>query len=308
MSETKQEQPKAENALLADMQAFATLRDRPAVFLVLRESLAVGHLFQLRSTLGDRQFEEIDLVIHSGGGDINVAYQMVELIRLHTQRMFACVPLYAKSAATLLCLGADRVFLDKLAELGPLDTQVRERGKEEFTSALNPFKALEQLQAFSLEALGTSVTIIRARFGFNMDECIRHAIKFVVGTTGPLFGRLDPEKLGEYSRALAVGSEYGNRLLRRFTDWDDERRFLVVDKLVHGYPSHDYIIDYHELEELGFDVQLFEGRERDAIQAALLSVFRVVEETEDSASLVRLVEPAKTVRRARTKEPKEEAS
>lgn len=293
MSETNQEQPKTENAPLAELQAFATLRGRPAVFLVLRESLAVSHLFQLGAELGDQQFEEIDLVIHSGGGDINVAYQMVELIRLHTDRLFACVPLYAKSAATLLCLGADEIFLDKLAELGPLDTQVRDPGKEEFTSALNPFKALEQLQAFSLEALGTFVTMIRTRYGFNVDESIRHAINFVVGTTGPLFSRFDPEKLGEYSRALAVGSEYGNRLLRRFTDWDEQKRFLVVDKLVHGYPSHDYIIDYHELEELGFHVQLFEGGERDAILAAWLAASRIVEENEDSDSLVRLVEPAK---------------
>lgn len=308
MSETKQDQPKAENAPLADMQAFATLRGRPAVFLVLHEPLDRSHLFQLRAVLGDRQFEEIDLVIHSGGGDINVAYQMVELIRLHTERLFACVPLYAKSAATLLCLGADGIFLDKLAELGPLDTQVRDRGKEEFTSALNPFKALEQLQAFSLEALSTSVTIIRTRFGFNIDESIRHAINFVVGTTGPLFSRLDPEKLGEYSRALAVGSEYGHRLLRRFTDWDQPQRFLVVDKLVHGYPSHDYIIDYHELEELGFEAQLFEGDERNAIQTALLEAYRIVEESEDSDSLVRLVEPDKATRRTRGKEPKEETS
>ena len=205
MSETKQEQPKTENAPPAEMQAFATLRGRPAVFLVLYESLDMPHLFQLRTALRDRQFEEIDLVIDSGGGDINVAYQMVELIRLHTDRLFACVPLYAKSAATLLCLGADGIFLDKMAQLGPLDAQVRDRSKAELTSALNPFKALEQAHLFSLDALDTSVRMIASGSGLDLNECIRHAINFVVGTTGPLFSRLDPEKLGEYSRALAEG-------------------------------------------------------------------------------------------------------
>ena len=116
MSETKQEQPKTD-ALLAKLQPFASLRGRPAVFLVTDEyePLATDQLFQLRDALGDRQFEEIDLVIHSGGGDINVAYQMVELVRLHTMRLFACVPLYAKSAATLLCLGADEIFLEAIS-------------------------------------------------------------------------------------------------------------------------------------------------------------------------------------------------
>ena len=311
MSEINQEQSKTERGPLADMQAFATLRGRPAVFLVLHESLAMQHLFQLRAALGDRQFEEIDLVIDSGGGNINVAYQMVELIRLHTERLFACVPFYAKSAATLLCLGADEIFLDKMAQLGPLDAQVYEEkkgGKGNFTSALNPFKALEQAHLFSLDALDTSIRMIAERPGLDMNECIRHAINFVVGTTDPLFSRLDPEKLGEYSRALAVGKEYGNRLLRRFTDWDDRKRYFVVDMLVHGYPSHEYVIDYHELEELGFKVQLFEGGERDAIQTALDAAVRIIKEDEQFNSLVHLAEPTTPTRKTRRKEPKEETS
>ena len=117
-----------------------------------------------------------------------------------------------------------------------------------------------------------------------------------------------PEKLGEYSRALAVGKEYGNRLLRRFTDWDDRKRAFVVDKLVYGYPSHKYVIDYHELAELGFKVQLFQGSERNAIQTALDAAARIAEEDEQFNSLVHLAEPAKPTRKTRGKEPKEEAS
>ena len=202
-----------------------------------------------------------------------------------------------------------RWLLDKMAQLGPLDAQVYEEkkgSKGNVTSALNPFKALEQAHLFSLDALDTSIETIARRTGLDFNECVRHAIDFVVGTTGPLFSRLDPEKLGEYSRALEVGSDYGKRLLRRFTDWDARKRFLVVDKLVHGYPSHDYIIDYHELNELGFKAQLFEGDERNAIQTALSAAVRIVKENKDSDSLVRLVEPAKTTRRTRGKEPKEE--
>ena len=33
---------------------------------------------------------------------------------------------------------------------------------------------------------------------------------------------------------------------------------------MHGYPSHEYILDFHELNEMGIDAQLFEGAERDA--------------------------------------------
>ena len=108
MSETEGKRPSAESNGIAELQAFATLRGRPAVFLFLRESLGLTHLVALESQLGDQEFEEVDLVIHSGGGNINVAYQMVELIRLHTQRLFACVPFYAKSAATCFVWGPTR--------------------------------------------------------------------------------------------------------------------------------------------------------------------------------------------------------
>lgn len=100
----------------------------------------------------------------------------------------------------------------------------------------------------------------------SLDDCLKHAIEFVRVTTDPLFTQLNPEKLGEYSRALSVGTEYGARLLRRFTTWDEAKRTEVLERLVHGYPSHDYIIDYHELQEIGFEARLFEDNERAAVQ------------------------------------------
>ena len=147
-------QPNEKNSSEPELIAFTNARGRPAVFLFLPESLDLRNVVQLREVLGAQEFEELDLVIDSGGGNIHAAYQMIELLRLHTKRLYACIPFYAKSAATLLCIGADAIFVDELAQLGPLDTQIYEEkkgGKAEFTSALNPFKTLEQLQKFSLE-------------------------------------------------------------------------------------------------------------------------------------------------------------
>lgn len=293
----------------AELVKFATLRGRPSVFLCPWAPLAHEHLGELQATLADRRFKEVDLVIESSGGNIHVAYQIVEILRLHTERIFACVPAYAKSAATLLCLGAEEIVMERLAELGPLDTQVFEdtKGKAEFTSALNPFKALEQLQAFSLEALDASVTMLARRSGLSLNECIKHAIEFAVGTTTPLFAQLDPEKLGEYSRALAIGSEYGDRLLRRFANWDRPRRSDVLNKLVHGYPSHDYIIDYRELRELGFNVKLFTPDESDAVRGAMKRVTQLLHDTDDAeGKLILLVEPTKPARRPKANNAKEE--
>lgn len=42
--------------------------------------------------------------------------------------------------------------------------------------------------------------------------------------------------------------------------------FLFPDKLVHGYPSHGYIIDYDELHDMGFDVHMFLDSEHVVVQ------------------------------------------
>lgn len=51
-----------------ELNDFVNIRGRPAMFLFLTESMNLGHVFQMREALGSRKFEEMDLVIHSGGG------------------------------------------------------------------------------------------------------------------------------------------------------------------------------------------------------------------------------------------------
>lgn len=255
-----------------ELTAFAAIRGRPTIFVILHEAIQRPHLLALRHELANRRFSELDFVIHSGGGDINIAYQTVQLVNQHTERLTACVPLYAKSAATLWCLAAKEIVMDESAELGPLDTQVLERkrgGRIEYVSALNPFKTLEQLRDFSLETLDSATRLIARRSGLDVHESLDHAIRFVQATTGSIFAKLNPEKLGAYSRALEIGFEYGNRLLSRSTDWDRNRRTEVLEKLVRGYPTHDHVIDYPEMHELGFPVVLFPDAQREPLGALI---------------------------------------
>jgi hypothetical protein len=255
----------AKKEIVPELQAFVDARGLPALFFFVNEPLESWHVIRVQALMEDHKFDELDLVINSGGGSIDSAFQIAELLRLHTKKLNACVPFYAKSAATLLCISADEIILDDLAQLGPLDAQVLEgkrNGRGQFVSALNPFKALEQLQLFSLAALSAAFTMIDNRTDLSVDDCMKHAIEFVRATSAPMFGQLNPEKLGEYSRALNVGKEYGDRLLRRFSKLDEKKRSEILEKLVHGYPSHDYIIDLHELTEMGLQAKLLSSEER----------------------------------------------
>ncbi len=50
-------------------------------------------------------------------------------------------------------------------------------------------------------------------------------------------------------------------------DWQE-----AIHRLVHEYPSHDYIIDYRELQDIGFQVELFKEDEREAVRGLLKSL------------------------------------
>ena len=72
----------------------------------------------------ETKLEEIDLIIHSGGGDIDAAYHIVQILSENAEKVNVVVPRMAKSAATLISCGADCIVMDETSELGPLDAQL----------------------------------------------------------------------------------------------------------------------------------------------------------------------------------------
>lgn len=259
-------------------EQWARLHKSIVVAIVLpKEPLLFKHVLEIKKIVGDKKCKKLDVVLHSSGGDINAAYQIIEILRNHCEDMTAVVPIYAKSAASLFILGSNRIIMGEIAELGPLDAQIieRERGGRKYTSALNPFKTLEELQKFSLETLDVTVKLLLTRAELSVDEAIKHGMDFASRIATPLFAQLNTEKFGEYSRALAVGKEYGERLLRRYTNWQDEgERNAILERLIRGYPSHDYIIDYKEVKEIGFEVMLPSGEEKPILEAIVEYVIR----------------------------------
>ena len=267
-----------ESELKQSTQQLANIRKSAIVAIILpEEPLLPKHLLEIQKLIGEKRCKKLSVVLHSSGGDINATYQIIELLRNHCENMTTIVPLYAKSAAALFILGSDKIVMGELAELGPLDTQIaeREKGARKYTSALNPFKTLEELQRFSLETLDVTVKLLLTRAELSVDEAIRHGMDFAARISTPLFSQLNSEKVGEYSRALAVGKEYGERLLRRYVKWKDGgKRDRILEKLIKEYPSHDYIIDYKELKDIGFDVGLPSKDEKPVLGKIIKYVIR----------------------------------
>ena len=67
----------------------------------------------------------LDLLLHTTGGSIDTAEKLMGMLRRHVDSadLRIIVPDFAKSAGTLMVLGADRVVMSDTSELGPIDPQ-----------------------------------------------------------------------------------------------------------------------------------------------------------------------------------------
>lgn len=289
---------------------WAAAKGRPTAFYLLAEGdpaedrpdvpITKKTVGQLASALADDQFDDLDLVIQSSGGDIHAAYQMMSLLRGRMTgrgELVACVPGKAQSSATLLCLGADKILLGESGALGPLDAQIRlgvtEIGTPDYASALHLLKGLNRLQRFSLETFDEAAACLYEHNVSRNEDILRYGIEFSRAITAPLYERIDSQNIGYWDQMLLTGEAYGRRLLKRGKLLIDDPEFnrdehirQVLHHLVFDYPSHETVIDRDELvDELDLRAELIEPKLRPLARAF---------ETCTSETLIALVYPPRT--------------
>jgi ATP-dependent protease ClpP protease subunit len=67
---------------------------------------------------------ELDLVLHSPGGSMEAADQIVQYLRSKYKHIRAIIPQNAMSAATMIACACDEIVMGKHSAIGPIDPQV----------------------------------------------------------------------------------------------------------------------------------------------------------------------------------------
>ncbi len=193
----------------------------------------------------------IALVIDSPGGVGKCGYQLANLLRRHCGGFIAVVPRSAKSAATLLTLGASQIILGKYAELGPLDVQLFDPEYEGVRSGLDEVQSLERLFAPALEAVDQCMFMWANRSGKKLDTLLPVATKFVAEMMRPLFEKIDTVTYTQKSRILKEAEDYAIRLMR--DEYGEDEAAMIARALVENYSVHDFAIDADEARTLTKD-------------------------------------------------------
>lgn len=92
----------------------------PGVLLSVTLEDVQGFMSALHGLKGS----ELDLILHSPGGSLEAADQIVQYLRSKYKHMRAIIPQNAMSAATMIACACDEIIMGKHSAIGPIDPQV----------------------------------------------------------------------------------------------------------------------------------------------------------------------------------------
>ena len=212
-----------------------------------------------------REETTIDIWIYSPGGSATAAYKIFLELRSYCYKLRAVIPDNAKSAATLLAIGCDEIYMAPAAELGPLDAQIEHPDRENVrVSALNVAKALGYLSSFANDFIVEGGGDIYQHTELPRLDVLREVSSFTAAFMEPIVKKLDPQLMHRATNDLDIARRYAVLMLenRNLSSSDEELRTLddedLAFHLVEGYPAHEFLISRSHATELGLPIKLFD--------------------------------------------------
>lgn len=165
--------------------------------------------------------ENLDILMESGGGDIDAAMKLIKTARAYCKKVSAVVPFYAKSAASLVALSADEMVMCKAGELGPIDPQVR----DPLTKQWIPAHSITEALKFIEETHDINVKLAFA-------------------------DKLPPMTIGAYRDSQKASEQYLDEALA----WMGDKKEKAVETFTEKFLSHGHPIDRNQCMDVGLKV------------------------------------------------------
>ncbi len=223
-----------------------------------------------------RDNQSVAIILQTLGGVAEVVERMVTTIRYTFDEVIVIVPNYAMSAGTIFALSADRIMMDHLSCLGPIDPQIERDGK--LVPALSYLRQFERLNEKAQEGalttaeyallnkldLGELYQFERAR-QLSVDLLIRWLTQYkfknwshtetrnLPVTEEMKFSRAneiadslnDPEKWHSHSRSIDIETLRGEKIKLKIENFEDNQELY---KQIRSY--FELLQDYMHREQL----------------------------------------------------------
>jgi hypothetical protein len=164
--------------------------------------------------------KDVVLFLLSSGGAGEPAYQISKICKFFAKSSFkVVVPRIAKSAATLVAIGADEIHMSLLGQLGPIDPQI------------------DGLPALGVSSALRTIASVAEQYPRSAEMFARY-----------LRLALTVEQIGYCDRISESAVQYAERLLSTKPSLAP-RALSIAKELVHEYKDHGFVIDLDEAQK-----------------------------------------------------------
>jgi Serine dehydrogenase proteinase len=186
--------------------------------------------------------DSVAVVLYTRGGDTNVPWSIINFIRAYAKELVVLVPFCAHSAGTLVCLGADRIVMSKIATLSPIDPSV--------ANAFNPQDPTNQSNRIPIAVEDVMAYFELAKSqGVKRDEDLAAAFQRLADSVHPL-------ALGNVHRSIEQIRQLAEKLIRLHSPDDDKDDVAErIRRLTTAFYTHSHLINRQEATELGLPVE-----------------------------------------------------
>ncbi len=188
----------------------------------------------------------IGMFIKSGGGDVEAALRIVNLIREYANEVAAYIPLDCASAATMISLGADEIHMGPLAHLTAVDSSL--------THDLSPLDERDNRRvSVSQDELSRLVRL------WENSARDHHGNPY-----SDIFKYIHPLVIGAIDRSSSLSIKVCKEILSyHIADIGECER--ISHQLNSEYPSHSYPITAREARRIGLKVKPLQNELNDLL-------------------------------------------
>jgi len=184
------------------------------------ESITELLLDSMYNAVSKNANKKLLLILNSPGGRVEPAYLISKTCKELSSNFIVSIPRKAKSAATLIALGANEIHMGIMSELGPIDPQ------------------FSGLPALALSSALDKLAQLSTKYPLSSEMFANYLAK-----------KLDLDILGYFERVSESAVQYAQRLLKGKHFPNKHTEESIAQSLVYSYKDHSFVIDRDEIKQ-----------------------------------------------------------
>jgi hypothetical protein len=235
-------------------------------------SISTEDIQGFMASINGLKSDQLDLILHSPGGSLEAAEQIVNYLRAKYKHIRVIVPQNAMSAATMIACAADVIIMGKQSAIGPIDPQIT------FPTQHGPFTAPAQalLDDFAQAKVEVISTPNVAPLWVSKMKDYPPGIFHICQTTIDLAKEKVAQWMEQY---MFKGDSNANLTANSIAAWLGD---------AHLHKTHGHPINFDEALAHGLKVERLEADQE--FQDKVLTVFHAVSVTFGVTNCVKMVE------------------